>query len=329
MALWPFGMAVPFPTNEDLRTALLCILNQLFKLLEPRISDHGTAIDLRAGACLSSNRLERLMDDGLLLRTRPRMWAVWPGESSVIKEASALESLDARLDEVDKLVDDLVTDDEALNADAVLADGLEAASHESRVEILQAGVVQDDRRVFPAELESDGRQLLRGSHSDFPSDVLASDEGDVRNVRVRRQGLCMLREASDQLNEVCIEFARQETRFDTHDKVSARPGDELGGLDDDGVTGEQAAKDRSEHIVCRVVPADAGADYAERLVNHLASLVRKQEIRRTSLSGQNALAVVAKPGGLGASGEQFSKGRIDGLTAMPRRISADIQGKDV
>lgn len=86
----------------------------------------------------------------------------------------------------DEAVVDTGKGDDALDADAVLARGLEGAAQEYAGDFLEVPyIVQDDGCVFAAELDCAGRQASSRGRDDFVRDGAAADEGEVGEARVR------------------------------------------------------------------------------------------------------------------------------------------------
>ena len=68
--------------------------------------------------------------------------------------------------------------------------------------MVQVGVAADDDGVLAAQLQHDGRQLLRGRRHDLPTHSCGAHEDELAHARgdQRRPGLGVAR---DDLHEVC------------------------------------------------------------------------------------------------------------------------------
>lgn len=196
------------------------------------------------------------------------------------------DGLDAGLEQLDEAVVDGAGGDDALDADAVLAGGLEGAPEDDVDDARQvavfaaAGGLEDDEGVLAAELGDDGREALGGAGGDVVGDGLRADEGDVADSRVRRQVAGGFGPANDRLDELRVVAVGDEGAAGNVEEVAAGPGRLLRHLDEDGVAGEERADDGAHEVVEGVVPADERGDDAQRLVVHRVALVRHEQVRR-------------------------------------------------
>ena len=68
--------------------------------------------------------------------------------------------------------------------------------------MIQVGVAADDDGVLSAQLQDDGRQLLRGRRHDLPAHSCGAHEDELAHARGDQRGPG-LGEACDDLHEVC------------------------------------------------------------------------------------------------------------------------------
>ncbi|KAK1238367.1 hypothetical protein MKX07_006513 [Trichoderma sp. CBMAI-0711] len=239
------------------------------------------------------------------------------------------DGLDAGLEQLDEAVVDGARGDDALDADAVLAGGLEGAPEDDVDDAAQVagGGLEDDEGVLAAELGDDGGQALCGAGGDVVGDGLRADEGDVADARVRRQVAGRLGPADDGLDEARVVAVGDEGAAGNVEEVAAGPGRLLRDLDEDGVAGEEGADDGAHEVVEGVVPADEGGDDAQRLVVHRVALVRHEQVRRPARRPQRALAVRQRPLDLLDRHQDLAQLRVHhGLAAVQPRDAADLLG---
>jgi len=168
----------------------------------------------------------------------------------IIQRGAETEGADPRFDEGDEPVVDGGTGHDALDADAVLAGGLEDAAHEDAGDAGQVrDVVEDDGGVLAAEFDAHGRQGLGGGGADVVRHGPAADEGDVAEGWVGGEGWGDGGPAGDGLHEGGGVVAGFERAVHDRDKVSARPGRGFGAFDDDGVAAEEGGDDGAEQVV--------------------------------------------------------------------------------
>mmetsp|Transcript_6816 Transcript_6816/g.19926 ORF Transcript_6816/g.19926 Transcript_6816/m.19926 type:complete len:289 (+) Transcript_6816:222-1088(+) len=84
--------------------------------------------------------------------------------------------LHSRNNLVQELVVDSLLDQNSFGARAVLTAGLEGRPQGDRDKLVQVGVVANDDRVFPSELQDHRRQVLRRGLEDLPADSRAPHE---------------------------------------------------------------------------------------------------------------------------------------------------------
>lgn len=218
---------------------------------------------------------------------------------------------------------------DALDADAVLAGGLEGApeDHVGYAGQVLDGRVEHDEGILAAEFGHDGRQALGGAGGDVVRDRPRPDKGDVADGRVRGEMGCRLGPAHDGLDQLGIVAVGGQRPASNGGKPRARPGRLLRDLDDNGVAREQGADDGAHHVVEGVVPADERGHHAQGLVVHRVALVRHEEACRARRRPQRLLAVQQRPLYLFHRDENLAQVRVDQrLPAVERRNPAYLAG---
>jgi len=168
----------------------------------------------------------------------------------VVEGGAEAEGADARFHQPDEVVVDGGAGDDALDADAVLAGGLEDGAHEDAGDAGEIrDVVEHDGGVLAAELDADGCQGLGGGGADLVGHGPAADEGDVGEARVGGEGGRDGGPAGDGLHEGGRVVAGFERAVHDGDEVLARPGRGFGAFDDDGVAAEEGGDDGAEQVV--------------------------------------------------------------------------------
>jgi len=238
------------------------------------------------------------------------------------------ESLDAGLEQRNKFGIDSGGGDDALDSNAVLPRGLEAAAEESfdnAGKVTLADAVEDYGGVLPAQLGAYGDQSLGGGLGDFDADGTGTDEGDVRNAGVGGEVTCGLGPADDGLDESGIVAVSDERAANDAGEVGGTPGCLLRDLDDDAVAGEYGADHGADEIVEGVVPAHEGGNNAERLVVHRVSFVGHQEVGRATFRAERLLAVLQSPFELLGGDEDLSQLSVNfGLAGIEARNAANL-----
>lgn len=140
-------------------------------------------------------------------------------KAGVVECASALERSNALAHGLDEGIGQLARDEEALDADAVLAHRLEAGAEEHRGEKRNVGSWQNHGRILTAQFKRRSGQLRRGSKRDGAPDAIAADERDMRQTGVPRDGLGMLRRTHHELDEVLRQIAGGETAVHAEDHL--------------------------------------------------------------------------------------------------------------
>lgn len=283
------GVVVSRAAGEEPGPLLNGLGNELLEPVERGVRDHGADVGIRAEA----------------------------------------ERPDAGRQHVDELVVGAGRRDDALDADAVLAGGLEGAPQDDLcyAREVAGGRVEHDEGVLAAQLGHDGRQAPGRAGGDVVRDRLRADEGDVAYARVRGQVPCRLGPAGDGLDEGGIVAVGGQRPAGHLCEVGARPGRLLRDLDDDGVAGEEGGHDGAHHVVEGVVPGHEGRDHAQRLVVDRVSLVRHEEVRGPARGPQRLLAVQQRPLDLLDRDEDLAQLRVNhGLAAVETCDSANVLG---
>mmetsp|Transcript_89301 Transcript_89301/g.161157 ORF Transcript_89301/g.161157 Transcript_89301/m.161157 type:complete len:299 (+) Transcript_89301:986-1882(+) len=195
-----------------------------------------------------------------------------------------------------EVVVDLVVDNEALWAGAVLPHVLEgAADHQLREGLVHIRVVADHERVLAPELQDNWSDDLSaaGSFHDLAAHGHAADKDNL--VSMLHDGSPCLRVARDQLDQVWGRARSFQTSADSAAQVACGPRRELRDLDHDGVAGEDGRDHRVEDVVEGVVPGHDSAHHAHWHPLHAARLVRVHEPRIPVLWPQVLLAAGRSP----------------------------------
>ena len=225
------------------------ICNERLECVEARIGDHGPCID----------------DIFALVRGQAK--------ACFVKCASAAQSGDARLDKRCEVVLHAVWYEEPLNANAVLAHGLEACAHEHGRKERKVCAWQNQSWILAAQLERGGRQLWRSCLGDATTDRVTADECDVSEAGVARKCLDGHGSTCDQLYDIPRSATGIEAPVYAFEDVPRRPNDVLGAFDHDSVARKHGGDNGPQHVVHGVVPRHTGSYYSQRLVIHGASLV--------------------------------------------------------
>lgn len=236
---------------------------------------------------------------------------------------------DAGLEESEELFVDGGGRNDTLNADAVLASGLERSAENDFDDAVQVAScrVEDDEGVLAAELGEYRGQAPGGAGSNHLGNLVGADKGDVANGRVRSQVVSSGRPAKDDLNELGIEAIDDKGSTDDVGEVEAGPDTVLRDLDDDAVASEDGTDDGAHHVVEGVVPAHKGSNDAKRLVVDSIALVRHEEVGRAARDLEGLLAVVKGPLNLLEGDENLAKlGVNQRLPAIDAGDSADFFG---
>lgn len=187
--------------------------------------------------------------------------------------------------------------DDTLNADAVLAGGLESSSKDDlgdTGEVLGSRV-ENDKGVLASQLKNNWGETLGSTGSDMMSHRLRSDKGNMANPRVRGQMVGGLRPARDSLDQLRIMAVCDESSPGDAGEPLARPRSLLRDLDDDAVAGKERADDGAQHVVEGVVPADEGGDDAEGLVVDRVALVHHEEVGWAAFGAESLFAMGKRP----------------------------------
>lgn len=147
-------MGVAFPAADKRRALRYCVRDQRLEALEAGGGDEGADVDVffRVG--------ERVAD-----AQRGDLWGEEGEEAGVGVRGG----------------------DDALDADAILARGLEDAAHDDGCDALHlgfasapaAGVIDHNSRVLATELDDDRGERFRGRGADSVGDGAGADEGEM------------------------------------------------------------------------------------------------------------------------------------------------------
>ena len=288
------GVLKSLPAGQQGRTIADGVGNEALKALERGVGDHGTDVSVEAEAQGADARLKHLQQP-----------LVGGGRG-----------------------------DDALDADAVLAGGLEAAPQQDLGDAGQVGEggVEDDGGVLPAELRHERRQAARRGRRHVVAHGAGADEGHVRDARVAREVVGDLGPADDGLDEGRVVAVGHEGAPRNARVVRGAPAGLLADFDHDAVPGEDGTDDGAHQVVERVVPADEGGDDAEGLVAHLVALVGHEEVRGAAAGAERRLAVLDSPLQLLGRDEDLAElGVEQGLAGVEGANTADLVlvGEDV
>ena len=206
----------------------------------------------------------------------------WPPTCRV---APSAHLPDLGQDDVDELVVYAGQGDDPLDADAVLAGGLEDATQEDRGDFFEVRnrrrVVEDDDRVFTTQLDRHGRECFRGGCADFVRDFPRADEGYVPDARMGREMVGYVWQADHILDEVGTVPTCRQSSLDDIREILAAPASLFRWLDDNGIASEQGRYDRRDEIVEWVVPADTRRHHAQRFIHDSILLVAHEKVCRS------------------------------------------------
>ena len=159
----------------------------------------------------------------------------------VVEGGAGAEGADAGFKDADERCVGFWEGDDAFDADAILARGLEDAAHEdTRNFCLQTfNVVEYDSRIFAAEFDEYRSQGLGGGSADGVGNGSRADEGDMGDTGVGSEVICCGGPADERLDEVGGVAAGGEGGADDRSGVGEGPGGLFRRFNEEGRAGEE------------------------------------------------------------------------------------------
>jgi hypothetical protein len=131
--------------------------------------------------------------------------------------------------------------------------------------------------------------------------------GSISKVRRGPGGL-----GQTYLHEVWVMATSLEGASNDRDKVLRAPRGLLTSLDDNSITGKGGADDRTQQVVERVIPGNAGSDHTKRFISELHFLVALQRPRYLAfLRDKRLLAMRKNPFDFLDCNQDLAKCRVD------------------